>query len=300
MLIWALFLISFSATAREGLHYLNYFPLTESFIRAGTELNKIRIEVDDVDAGKFQETDSFANFFVSYGKKIDQNSYASIEFPFIYREENPLRFGTASDDPYISRGIREPKLSYARRLSHQVSDGDYFTDIEAGLIPGIFQKKTGSPNANGASGATILNLQISTGALYDKYEAKVRGEYEYQSWHKFENLDEAEEFKVAPAYRLLTGLDLQYQHSEVWLFSIGSAIAFASDYDVKVQGDAATIQQGTASIGELGLKYLFKDSFIWAKFRYQANDYFTTSKTRGNNRGDYVQEEIHIIWTMDL
>lgn len=295
-----LFLVSTSLFAREGLYLLNSFPDSERFVELGIDQKSYEIDVDELTSSSYSEVDKEISLTALYGLKLNEKSYATISIPYTHTEENSLRYGSARKNNYVFSGFREPRVAYARRLSHKKTDGDYYTDMQVGLRPGIFQRKTGSDDANNWSGSTVADLEFSTGALYEKYEARIRGKYEYYSWSRGENLNAGKDYTTAPYYVATVFLDLQYLRDESWLFFLGSGVSFTSDYDIKTSSAKSTIQQGTGSTGEIGSKYLLQDSFYTLKLTFQRNDYFTSSHENGNFQGGFTMTGFNFAWTKSL
>lgn len=288
--------------AAEGLQYLNSFPASGSFFSTSLSHEDTDIGVDELSNDNYSEEDKIISARVAYGMKLTAWSWAKIELPFNYIEENSLRHGSASDKNYIFSGLREPELTWTNRFRHKKSDGDRFSDISLGIIPGLFHKEARGENGKGNawSGSTVGKLKLSTGAVYDRYEALISGEYTYYSWYQGENLENDETYTNSGYYSLGISLDLQHMSNERWYFFIGSGLLHTSDYDVKNGGEKSTIQQGTSSLGKIGAKYLMRTSFLAFAFIYQENDFFTTSKREGNFRGDLTQRELKLSWTRNL
>lgn len=293
-------LFSFTLHAMEGLQYLNAFPSTEAFTRFGFGHTSSDFEVDERTSDVGTKVLHGLTVSATYGKKLTANSFATIELPFTYKEDFAPHFATGEEDITISRGIREPELSWFYRLKHEQTDGDYFSDLKLSLIPGLMNKSIKDQNSSAWSGTSVLKARLSTGALYQKYEARVRSEYTYYSWYQGTNKDRDENFSNAQYYSMDVFLDLQYMKTEKIFLFLSSGIMFSSDFDVKTSQSSTTIQQGSASIGEVGAKYLLKEGYIELRYTYQRNDYFVSNKREGNFRGDLTQEDFSLSWTKNL
>lgn len=300
MLLVLTFLISTCALSAEGLHYLNSFPKTNSFFSGSLAYQDITIRADELAANSFSDKDRSVIAKVFYGQKIDRWSWAGIELPYIYREENSLRYGSPSKTNYVFRGVREPKISYSRRFRSKVSDGNYVSDFRLSLVPGLFEKRSGEAHTNGWSGSTVFSAFLSTGAVYTNYEARVRGEFSHHTAGEGKSSDTKELYTTEPFSTFEVFLDLQKAQNENLFLFLSSGIFFTTDYHVSIGDSKTNVQQGTSSIGEAGAKYILKDSFWTFKFSYQRNDFFTSNRELGNFKGDFIQKGYLLSWTKDL
>lgn len=294
-----LFLISISAFAQEGLELLNYFPKTDSFFETSVFYQYGDLEIEDLDEDTYEDKDEDFVLQARYGRKLNSYSFWAVSLPLVYKEENYLRYGAATEKTYIFKGLREPELTYFYRLRKRNLDGGtHYTDIEFGLIPGLFPKIAGG-DASGWNGRSVFKSKLSHGALYDKYEGKLTGLYEYFSWGEGSFPDEDLNYTSAPYYRLTVNLDLQMADGD-WRYYISSGVSFTSDHDVKTKGESTTVQLGTASMGEVGAKYILDDAFLRLSYGFHRNDIFTKNNVSGNYRGDYALHSFTLSYTKDL
>lgn len=286
--------------ASEGLHYLNAFPSAKQFVRVGIGYQDAEIDADELNFSSTAKNDKNLITRLIYGRVLDQHSFFSVELPYIYSEENSIRYGDQSNQTFQSQGLREPTLSYKRRLRHKVSDGNYYTDLKLSYTPALFDKKVGGHDANKVSGRHVGNILVTTGARYDFYEALIGAQFTYNSSAREDNLKSDIDYTFTAYFSTKVYLKLQKRYKKDWFFYLSSGFTYTDDYDVDGINELVTIQQGTGAMGELGSKYLVYSGFIELNLNYVRNDYFTTSDSQGNFRGNFYQFGTRLSYTREF
>tara|TARA_Y100000780_G_scaffold132772_1_gene119396 strand:+ start:109614 stop:110510 length:897 start_codon:yes stop_codon:yes gene_type:complete len=295
-----LLLILFAFPAYGQLYRLNAFPEKNHFSSIGLGYEDAEIEADTLNFASYAKNDKNLIAKAIYGRKVNKKTYFYISLPYIYSEESSLRYGDNTGDTFTSQGFREPTLGIARRLRNKEDSGQYFTDIFFSYIPKIFEKEVGGHDANKFNGKHVLTGKLTTGALYDKYESIIGVQATFNSEAREDNLKSNEDYVFESYFSSRAYISAQMEYRDDLFFFITSGITFVEDYDVEGVNGESTIQQGTGTFAELGLKKLLKSGFINLRLSYTSNDYFTESRDLGNFRGEYYMLGAQTSYTFEF
>jgi len=285
------FLISpISLVFSSELQSLNTFTkATQIFtFKVLLEENNIRASQDNV--SKNEINDFHQSYVIGYGKKLPHNDFVMISLPFIKSEENGVKYNGDHSLVYHSKGFTEPTIAYFKRYKTPNKDNEYIKDFSVAFTPSLFEKKSGTIEANKATGGHILQLKGSSGALYKIWEARLISEFHYFFHNKDHNLKTNTTYTKTPFYQALFGIEIQYKYSDHWYFNTGSGIQIIQDaYTNSSEEEKDTlIQLGTGSVGYFGFTYRLRDDVYKMKVFRAKNDFFVEGTT-SNFRGEYTK-----------
>ena len=298
-MILTLIVLLMTCPAFGQLHLLNAFPDKTNFTKFSLGYEDAEIEADTLNFASYAKNDKNLIAKITYGRKLTENSYALIELPYIYSEESSLKYGENSDEDFTSQGVREPTFGYSLRVKDKLDNGRYFTDLNIHYTPKIFEKTVGGHDANKYSGRHVIVTRITTGALYDKYEAIIGAQATYNTKAKEDNLKSDVDYEFEPYFSSRAFISVQMAYNRDLFPFLTSGITFVEDYEVKGVNGQVTIQQGTGTFVEFGAKKLLEKGFAQLRFNYTSNDYFTESQQLGNFRGEFYQLGVQSSYTYE-
>lgn len=287
MKILFLLIISINIYASEGMVRLNAFPKKTNFQKINITFEKETISASKNSSSKNDIEQKHTHMTYTYGHKLNSKKFYGISLPFTTSKENEVTTSGATTTSYRSKGLTEPSFLFHHRFNNTLES---LKDISLKFTPSLFEKKSGTTNANKAVGGHKLQVKSSWGAIYQEWESRIQLDYTYNFNSKDENLKTGVTTTTEGFYQVLIGIEFQYLISDKWFANFGSGLQLSQDAHLNNSGTAEStrVQLGTGSVGFIGISYKLKtEAYLFKLFRSK-NDFFVEAPS-SNFKGDFTK-----------
>lgn len=287
-LIFILLLLPVMTYANTEIENLNSFTQASKVFNFEFRLEESKIEAEKVNAKDVNIRDDHRSYIFSYAQRINQSSFLVISVPYIISTENEIKSNGEPGSSYHSRGIQEPTIKYFKRYKTPNEKNEFIKDFGISVTPSLCEKHSGTKNANKAIGGHVVKLLASSGALYQKWEARALAEYTQYFASKDVNKKMDSTFYKSGYYQLVTAIEIQYKYTDKWYINFGSGLQLTQDAFIKgseAEGDTR-VQFGSGSLAFVGTTFKNKKGTYKAKIYRAKNDFFIESPT-ANFKGDF-------------
>lgn len=233
----------------------------------------------------------YKEFELSYGKKLDQESYIKISLPYIFATEDSIDYSTSRKNTTRSNSLQEPAFTFSKRITVPSGLGETIRDVDITYTPALTHKKVGGDNANQAVGGHRLNISAGVGAIYEYWESLIAFDLHHQFGYVEQNTETNVDYTYEPVTSFSLRIDLQYAINRNWFINASSGLDFNQTFDIRNEetNELSTLQRGTGSSAKIGALYRNLSGVFELKVIRSKNDYFIENSKSQNLRGDSRQ-----------
>ena len=289
-----IYLCFFSFTTwASGLFHLTEFPQQEFYLEMGggikyTELSSNR------ELGKVNfEQEPAVKLLVKGGYLYERKHLFTVEADYILTEASESRKGENPVYFEYNNGFQEPYFEY--RYRHRApSEKDNFLDFFFGVRPSVMDRKIGRNGLDTWIGRSVANIGIYHGSEVPgskwEFQTFIQGTRYFAG--KEENVRDGVTRKFEPTHEFRARLSTSYLFLPNTMIYGGVGLTIFGDTNLKSRGEDLTLQRGTASNIDLGLKHLVRGYVFDLSARRIRHDYFVKADTFSFD-GDVESWEIH-------
>lgn len=294
------FLGSLHAKPLEGPSGLIYFPEKQHFIKSSIVYNDLKVSTNKEGnfGSKIVETKRILE--VEGGRKFGLN-LLSVKLKYGNSSESSIKNSSNTNDSYTAVGFYAPTFSFTKRTKDFVKDGDYVYAYGIDFTPKIGKRIVGGTGSNNAQAGHELNFRLNKITKYDDWQFMLGAYYKYfaEGGQKDKSQDATIDSDAYAEY----AVGLAFQNDLGCNVHIYGGFGFLIIEDIKTKNSLdssiSEIQQGTGSIGRVGVKYLQDNDMYQFEIKRRKNDYFI--RNAGTNiEGDYTDVNFELSYLKEF
>lgn len=287
----------FSAPALGQVERLNLFPAqkTLAHLELHHELDEIESDVPGVKSGTRQKRSSTLRARAEH--RFFAHTFVGVSIGYAEGEEHSARYGDPRSREFESQGPVDPVLHTRTRLQTQEGDRGSI-DLLVNATKSVGQSKIGTSRANRLSGQSGVEATLAHGYHEDRWEFRSA----VRIHHRFDG--DEKDLSMGRNYDRKSNLDFgfsfhtQYELAPTWFVVPGIGVLYRGGERLSFGGgETRTLQAGTGSQFDLGLKHLWSpNQLLTLTLHHYRNEYFVRTEPT-NFSGEERLYGLDLTWT---
>jgi len=215
---------------------------------------------------------------IEYGVKFNSKSQFTTNVSIINSKQDQI--SNTQNKTHYATGVQEPIFTYTYYKKFEIKEGNGIDKINFFIQPSLFDKKIRTKNANNAVGKHSLGFEVSTSAIYERWESRLLFSYKHYFHGRIKNIESNQTYTSSPYYSLLLGSEFQYRINDMLFLYSKSGLSLIHDQNINNNSSNTSelIQFGTGAFIGIGIKYNYKNAIWNICFNRMKNDYSVQSE----------------------